>query len=101
MYRKSSTILSNKESLNNYIEGFDVYNSYFITLLRNPNITKELYEIKVYDYRPDLIALDFYGSEKYMDILLLQVSINLSDYTRGTVLHLIPKNIIDQLLNMI
>jgi len=101
MYKKSKTIINNKENISNYIEGIDVYNSYFLSKIKDPNIDRTPYEITVYEYRPDLITRDFYGSENYLGILLVQNPINLSSYTKGTVIKLIPKNIIDQLINII
>lgn len=99
MYNKSNTIISNKENLANYIEGIDVYNSSLLEYLNNPNITRELYEITVYEYRPDLIAEDYYGSSSYVGLLTLQAAKGLESYKRGSILRLIPKNILDNLLS--
>ena len=89
MCAKESRIIGARENLSNYIEGEDVYNSLFLHIINDPTIERSLYQITVYEYRPDLIARDFYGSEDYLGILLVQVGINLEQYKKGTVLSLI------------
>lgn len=102
MYRKSDKIVGKGiQSLSNYIQGFDVYNSLFLSYISNPDLTKLPYEITVYEYRPDLIAKDFYGSEDYMGILIIQASMSLSGFTKGTVLSLLPKETIDNIIDSI
>lgn len=101
MYRKTNKILSNTEDLSNYINEFDVYDSYLLYKLRDPSIQKDYYEITVYEYRPDLIARDFYGSVNYTGLLFLQSGLILSDFTKGTVLSLIPKNILDNIIKQL
>lgn len=98
MYKKKEIILSSKESLANYIDGFDIYNSTLLYEMNDPYLPRENYEITVYEYRPDLIARDFYGSEKYTDLLFIQCAKTLSDFKKGTVLSLIPKKILDEIL---
>lgn len=98
MYAKESRIIGARENLSNYIEGEDVYNSLFLHIINDPTIERSLYQITVYEYRPDLIARDFYGSEDYLGILLVQVGLSLEQYKKGTVLSLIPKSIIDGVL---
>ena len=98
MYTKESRIIGARENLSNYIEGEDVYNSLFLHIINDPTIERETYQITVYEYRPDLISKDFYGSTDYLGILLIQVGLGLSQYTKGTVLRLIPKETIDGLL---
>lgn len=95
MYRKNNTIVGSKNELGNYIEGADIYNSALLSLIDDPNIPKSLYTITIYEYRPDLIAREFYGSEEYLGILVYQVGIGLENYVKGTVLKLIPKETID------
>lgn len=98
MYRKNKNIIYEKENLGNYIEGFDVYNSHLLLELSDPSIYRELYQITVYEYRPDLIAKDFYGSESYMAYILLQAGMNVENYTRGRWIKLIPKLKLDELI---
>lgn len=100
MYKKPTKILSKQENLNNYIEDTDVFNSEFLLRLSNPALEKEKvqYEIKTFQYRPDLIAKDFYGSSTYEGILMIQASRSLASYTKGSILQLLPKTIIDNLL---
>lgn len=101
MYSKKSTIINNKQDLSNYIEGFDVYNSEILLKLNDPGIQREDYEITTYEYRPDLIAEDYYGDSSYMGIVLLTCARGLETYTRGSVLKLIPKRSLDEILNSI
>lgn len=71
MYKSSKTITSSIWDLSNYIENFDTYNSRLVQELQRPDLTRELYEIKTFQYRPDLIAKEVYESENYMGLILL------------------------------
>jgi hypothetical protein len=101
MYGKSNTIISKIEELGNYIEGYDLYNSELVEKLQEPGLDKKPYEITVYQYRPDLIAEEFYGSRDYMGLLMLQAGLTLTNFTKGSIIELIPKNIIDRILRSI
>jgi hypothetical protein len=98
MYKSAGKLTSDINSLNNYVEGFDVYNSSFLRLLNKPGVEKVDYLITVYEYRPDLIAKDIYGDSGYEGILMAQMNIGLESYTRGTYLKVIPKEIIDEFI---
>ena len=84
MYVKSNKIITSKESLCNYIDGIDIYNSKLLMMLQDPSYEKIYYEIKTSQYRPDLIAQDVYGSVNYMGLVILQAGIGLESYKRGT-----------------
>ena len=99
MYSKENKIFSGLSKLENYIEGNDVYNSKLLFYLSDPSIEREDYEILTGQYRPDLIARDYYNDASYMGLLILQVGLPLSDYTIGRILHLIPKDILDSILS--
>lgn len=101
MYTKESRLIGRRENLSNYMEGNDVYNSLFLHLLASPDLNKVPYQITVYEYRPDLIAQDFYGSVDYLGILMAQLGIGLDSLTKGTILYLIPKDTIETLLRNI
>lgn len=99
MYSKENKIFSGISKLENYIEENDVYNSKLLFLLSDPNIEREDYKILNHKYRPDLIAMDFYGDASYQGLLILQLGLPLSEFTIGRTLSLIPKNTLDSLLN--
>lgn len=99
MYTKSSKIISNKQNLSNYISGFDVYNASILVFLSDPSIIKESYEITTYTFRPDLIALDYYGSTDYEGLVILMAARGLQDYTKGSIIQLIPKATLDRILS--
>ena len=101
MYRRKNKTIVSKQDPANYIQGFDIYNSYLLEVLSNPSITREKYEITVYEYRPDLIAQDIYGSSSYLGLLLLQVKKDLKDLSRGTILEVIPKSVLDKIIDEI
>lgn len=101
MYTKASKIISNKQNLSNYISGFDVYNSSLLVLLNDPSITREPYEINTYTFRPDLIARDYYGSSSYEGLVVLMAARGLQTYTKGSILQLIPKSDLDNILSNI
>jgi hypothetical protein len=101
MYTRANKVTSDMENIVNYISGCDVYNSKLIELLRDPALPRETYEIKASEYRPDLIAKDYYGSTSYEGLLMIQTGTTLTNFTRGTTLELIPKDRIDSLLRSI
>jgi hypothetical protein len=101
MYKKSGNILTNRLDLSNYVEGFDLYNSTLILKLTDSELPRENYIISNYEFRPDLIAKDIYGSTKYMGILLITQAAGLEAYTKGTVLSVIPKDIVDKIIGNI
>lgn len=98
MYKKEQNIISSIEDVSNYIEGFDIYNSTFLSLLYNTSESREQYEITVYEFRPDLICKDFYGSESYYGIFLLQTKKPLTEFKKGVILELLPKSVIDNII---
>lgn len=101
MYTKNSSMISNKTELANYIDGYDVYNSSILIYLSNPRIERVNYLITAYEYRPDLIARDFYGDVSYQSLLMLQVGGALEGYKRGYTIQLIPKTTLDAILGNI
>lgn len=101
MYTKESILKGTRTNLSNYIEGIDIYNSAFLHYLSSPELEKVPYRITVYEYRPDMIAQDFYGSTEYLGILLAQLGVGLSYLKKGEVIYLIPKTVIDTLIRNI
>lgn len=101
MYSKANKVSSGIEDVVNYISGCDVYNSKLIEQLRDPSLSREQYEIKTFEYRPDLIAQDFYGSTVYEGLLMIQTGSTLTNFKKGTTLTLIPKSNLDSLLRSI
>ena len=99
MYTKQNRIISNKNDLSNYIEGVDVYNSELLLKLQDPRLNRDVYEVTVYQFRPDLIAKDYYGSESYMGLVIVQNGMGLEKYTKGTFLSLIKKTDLDNIIN--
>lgn len=98
MFKKESKIINTKQNLGNYISGHDVYNSELLVRLADPSIQREYYEITTYEYRPDLIAKDYYGSASYEGFVVLLAGIGLENYRLGAVLSLIPKTTLDRIL---
>jgi hypothetical protein len=101
MYSRSNKVSSSIEDLVNFVSGYDVYNSKLIELLRDPALPREEYEIKTFEYRPDLIAKDFYGSNGYEALLMIQSGSTLTNFKKGAILMLIPKTNLDSLLRSI
>lgn len=101
MFTKESKIINNKQNLSNYISGYDVYNSSLLIYLNDPQIERENYEIMTYTFRPDLIAQDYYGDVSYEGLVVLMASIGLESYTKGNVIQLIPKSVLDSILSNI
>ena len=101
MYSKANKISSGIEDVVNYISGCDVYNSKLIEQLRDPSLPKEEYEIKTFEYRPDLIAKEVYGSTDDEGLLMIQTCSTLTNFKKGVTLNLIPKSNLDSLLRSI
>ena len=101
MYSRAKIVSSGLEDIVNYISGSDVYNSKLIELLKNPGLEREEYEITTFEYRPDLIAQEVYGSTDYEGLLMIQTGTTLINYKRGETLMLIPKDSLDSLLRSI
>lgn len=97
MFTKGNSIVTNKQEISNYMEGLDLYNSKFLYEVTNPNYTRVAYEITVYEYRPDLIANDFYGDSGYEGIVMLQAK-KLENLKRGGKILLLPKITIDRII---
>lgn len=98
MYIRNNKVSSNISDIVNYVEGSDVYNSKLIEILRDPSIPRKNYEIKTFEYRPDLIAKDIYGSTDYEGLLMIQTGSTLTNFSIGTTLNVIPKTNLDSLL---
>ena len=101
MYTKNNSIISNKNELANYIEGNDVYNAALLLYMNDPRIERTSYTITAWEYRPDLIAKDFYGETSYQGLLMLQAGTSLEGYRRGYTIQLIPKTTLDNILGNI
>lgn len=98
MFVKKDKIITNISELSNYVEGMDFFNSRLLYELTRPELEREIYEISVYEYRPDLIAKDFYGNESYQGIVMLQVPSGLLGLKRGERIRLIPMREINKIL---
>ena len=99
MYSKENRIFSGTSKLENYIEDTDIYNSKLLFFLGDPNIQRTDYTILNYQYRPDLIARDFYGDVSYSSFIILQTGLPLSFFTIGRTIQLIPKDTLENILN--
>jgi hypothetical protein len=99
MYTKTTKTGSYKQDLSTYIDGYDLYNSRLLDILKDPSIETKDYIIKTNEYRPDLIAQDFYGDSKYMGIMMITCGIGLENYKRGVTLKLIPLTTLLNILN--
>ena len=101
MYTKSGKIIKNQTEISNYILDTDIYNSKLLYQLSDPNLEKVSFEIKIYEYRPDLIAKEFYGSTDYTPYVLLSSGLKLEHLKKGAVISLVPKNILDNIIKSI
>lgn len=101
MYSKSDRIIGNTTYLSNYILENDIYNSKLLYLLSDPNIDRVSYEIVVSEFRPDLVAIDFYGSADYTPYVILSSGLGLEQFRKGTLISLIPKVKLDSIINSI
>ena len=98
MYKKKKNISTYSLELGNYIEGFDVYNARIMDYVRDEYQNRVPYEIRTFEYRPDLIAKDIYGSDNYTGIFLLTCGVGLSGLKKGAILSILPKDVIDNII---
>ena len=98
MFNKSNNTVVSSNLLVNYIDNVDVYNSKLLYKLSNPVIEKIPFEITVHEYRPDLIAQDFYGSIEYLPYVLISSGMSLEQLKKGVVIKLIPKTTLDRII---
>ena len=101
MYRRQS-LSTNKFGIENYIEGTDIYNSKFQCLMSaDPTYERIPYRIEQYEYRPDLICLDFYGSLDYYGLFLLTSGVTVEDLWIGNIIYLVPKGDLNTFISMV
>lgn len=98
MFSKTKKITNNINELSNYIDNIDIYNSKLFYDLQDPSIDRVDYEITVYEYRPDLIAQDFYGNSSFLPFVLLFSGLGLEQLTRGTVISLVPRKTLEDII---
>lgn len=99
MYNKPTKYTYTSEELSNYIEGNDVYNSSFLSIISNSALPRITYIISEYEYRPDLIAAELYGSSSYEGMLVLQTGLTLDKFVKGKKLEVLSKKTLDSILN--
>jgi len=101
MYTKPQRLISKIENLGNYVEGYDIYNSKFLSMILDPKLERVSYLIQTSECRPDLIAKRFYGDESYLGLVIVQSRKSLAEFKEGTTIQLIPKNKLDELLKTV
>jgi hypothetical protein len=99
MFEHTSKRNLSQEDLACYIEGFDVYNARLLDSIRDAYNYRIPYEIRTFEYRPDLIAEDIYGSTKYTGLFMLSCGVGLEGLKKGSVIQVIPKQILDNILS--
>lgn len=100
MFKKAiNRNITTTDKLSNYINGSDVYSSELLYQLTNPDLERELFEVTTWEYRPDIIAKNFYGSTSYTDLVILQMKVGIEDLKKGLIIRLIPKSTLDNLIN--
>jgi len=94
MYTKNTTeheIVPGSFELENCMEGADIFDSALLyNLSLNKEISRENYVVKENWYRPDLIATEFYGDDRYEAFVILQAG-SISNIIPGAVLKLVSK----------
>lgn len=90
---------SSFSEFNQYVEDHDVFNSYLVRRLNDPSLVKVSYVITRYEYRPDLIARDIYGSTDYTGMLMSQCRMGVAAYRRGMIIRVLSKSDLDRIIN--
>lgn len=101
MYTNSGNTITGRLNIANYIEGSDIYNSKLIAYISENDFDRVRYVIRTYEYRPDLISADFYGSTEYYGLFLLTCGVSIDDMKYGKILYLLPKSTLDFIIKMI
>ena len=99
MFKHTSKRNLDQRDLSNYIEGFDVYNARLMDGIRDAYDSRVPYEIRTFEYRPDLIAKDIYGDTKYTGLFMLSCGVGLGGLKKGAILQIIPKQVLDEILS--
>lgn len=100
MFKGGDTRTSSSfREFNQYLEDQDVFNSYIVRKLNDPSLVKVSYVVTRFEYRPDLIANDIYGSTDYTGMLMSQCRMSISSYRRGTVIRVLSKTDLDRIIN--
>ena len=99
MYTRAQKIITSTENLSNYIDGKDIYNSKLLAMLSDTSVDKIAYQITTYEYRPDLIAQEFYGSTSYSGFVILQAARGLEELKRGSYILLISKDDLTRIIS--
>lgn len=98
MYKRKN-LSTSIYGIESYIEGNDIYNSKLQNILASDSsILRVPYRIEQYEYRPDLICKDYYGSLDYYGLFLLTCGAEIDDFWLGNVLYLIPKGILNTIV---
>lgn len=95
---EKNRISKTSQDLSIYIESFDVYNAEIMGMIRDSFYERVPYEIRTFEYRPDLIAQDIYGDSKYMGIFMLTCGVGLEGLYKGATISILPKSVIDEII---
>lgn len=99
MYERSQQ-RSATGDISSFVDGYDLFNSKLITILGNV-VDRLYYTITNYEYRPDLICKEIYGSEDYLTIFLMLSGMSTEDFTKGSTVPYINKNVLDSIMERI
>jgi hypothetical protein len=99
MFIKQKVITSSTNLMSYYIEGRDTYNSKLLRELTNPKYNRMKYVIDTFEYRPDLIAQEVYGSTDFQGLLMFQCKLKIEDYVKGKILYLIPGTLLSSIID--
>ena len=98
MFKKESKKITSKlDDLSTYIESNDLYNAVLFDLIKDAYHERVPYEIRTFEFRPDLIAKDIYGSESYLGIFLLTCGVGLEGLYKGAIISILPKDVLNEI----
>jgi hypothetical protein len=99
MFKHSSKRNLGQEEFARFIDGFDVYNARLLDSIRDAYNDRVPYEIRTFEYRPDLIAEDIYGSTKYTGLFMLSCGVGIEGLKKGATIQVIQKQVLDKILS--
>jgi hypothetical protein len=101
MYSRAENYLkSNNISPELFIEGRDYTNSQLLYMIDNYDNWK-YYLITKYERRPDLLALDIYGSPDYSWLLMYMNRCSINELKRGEELRFIEPSVLKNILSIL
>jgi hypothetical protein len=96
--RNKENFISKDDDLSTYIDGVDVFNSVLLDKIRDAHSERVPYEIRTFEYRPDLICEELYNDVDLLGLFMLSCGVSLSDLKKGAIIQVLPRDVLIRIL---